>query len=386
VGVFGDDQSLVFTLRILHLSSAQALGGGERHLIDLVRGLSACGHELFVALRPNSPLSGELANLSPQNFLELPLRNAIDAKSAGRLAAFVRRRQIQVVHAHMARDYPIAAYATRRHPFSKLIVTRHVLFPLSRLHRVTLSRVARVIAVSEAVGRQLRAEKLVPPQKISVVHNGIDLTRFDSAISSFNRQQFCRDRGVPANSLLVGSVGSLNPLKGHEDFLRAAHQIGALFPSAHFIVAGVDVTPAQANLANLQSLIGELGLNSRISLIGKMADITPLYCALDVFVSASRTESFGLAIAEAMAAGTPVVATQTEGALEIIRDGETGLLTPLGEINSLAAAISTLLENDQRRLSMGRKARDEIRDRFSLKRMLDATERIYLEETNTSRG
>ncbi len=368
-------------MRVLHLSSAKAFGGGERHLVDLVKGLTARGHELSVALRPGSPLKSQLAFLLSGNCLELPMRNALDARSADRLAGFVRDRKIDVVHAHMARDYPIAAYAARRNVPSHLIVTRHVLFPLNRLHKLTLSRVARVIAVSEAVSRQLHTEKLVPPRKISVVHNGVDLTRFENALSKFNREEFCRSWGLPPEKLLVGSVGTLDPLKGHADFLEAAAQLKTQFSAAHFIVAGIDVTPRGTNKTSLEKMIRDMGLNGRVTMIGQMDDIAPLYCALDILVSASRTESFGLAMAEAMAVETPVVATRTEGAQEIIQDRVTGFLVPLEDVNSIASTVAALLKDKQRRIEMGRKARVDIRARFSLERMVDATEAIYLEVT-----
>lgn len=366
-------------MRILHISSAQAFGGGERHLVDLVKGLSTRGHDLFVALRPKSPLMTELTCLPQSNFLELPLRNALDARSAARLSTFVANQRIEIVHAHMARDYPIAAYAVRRNPSARLIITRHVLFPLSRLHKFTLSHAVRVVAVSEAVARRLADQKLMQPEKIKVVHNGVDFNRFDMIRERFDRKQFCRDLDLPEDCLLVGSVGELNPLKGHQDFLQAAAQISDLFPKAYFIVAGVDVSPAQVNLSALKQSIHRLELNARVRLIGRMADITNLFRALDVFVSASRTESFGLAIAEAMAAGTPVVATKTEGAQEIIRDGKTGLLVPIGDVKALAESVSVLLNNEERRVRIAKAASEDVRMRFSLQQMIEATEKIYLE-------
>ena len=362
-------------MRILHISSAQAFGGGERHLVDLVRGLSKRGHDLFVALRPKSPLRAELTCFPSSNFLELPLRNALDAKSSSRLSQFVANQRIEIVHAHMARDYTTAAYAARRNPSARLIVTRHVLFPLSRLHKFTLSHAARVIAVSEAVARQLAAQKLTKTEKISVVHNGVDFSRFDSTEDRFDRKHFRRDLDLPEDCLLVGSVGELNPLKGHQDFLEAAAQISE--PKAHFIVAGVDVSPSQANLSALKQSIQKLQLSARVRLIGRMPDITHLFRALDVFVSASHTESFGLAIAEAMAAGTPVVATKTEGAQEIIQDWETGLLVPIGDVNAMAQSISMLLGDEERRVSIGKAGSEDVRRRFNVDRMVEATERIY---------
>lgn len=366
-------------LRILHISSAQAFGGGERYFADLANVLATRGHEVFAVVRPDSPLITELSNLPAQNVVPLPLRNALDAKSAGRLASFVGRHKVQLIHAHMGRDYPLAAYAGRRNPDAQLIVTRHVLFPLNRLHRFTLSRVARVIAVSEAVGRQLCMQKIVPRDRVTVVHNGIDIIRFEKAMREFDREEFCRRWDVPEKSTLVGSVGALNPLKGHDDFLQAAARVAHIFPTAFFIVAGVDVTAGQINRGNLEQLVRKLKLESRVRFIGKMNDVAPLFCALDVFISASHSESFGLAIAEAMATGTPVVATETEGAKEIIRDGETGLLVAVRDIGALADAIGALLSDEERRQRIGESGREEVKLRFSLERMVDATEQIYQE-------
>ena len=372
-----------FILRILHISSAQAFGGGERYLADLANSLAIRGHDVFAVVRPDSPLIPELTSLPPQNLVHLRLRNALDAQSAGRLASFVGKQKIQLIHAHMARDYPLAAYAQRRNPDAQLVVTRHVLFPLNRLHRITLSRAARVLAVSEAVGRQLCMQKIVPRDRVTVVHNGIDIARFETAMRQFNREEFCRHWDLPEESTLVGSVGSLNPLKGHEDFLYAAARVAAAFPFACFIVAGVDVTPAQANRSNLERLARKLNLESRVRFIGKMDDVASLFCGLDIFVSASHSESFGLAIAEAMTTGTAVVATETEGAKEIIRDGETGLLVGVRDVGALAAAIGALLGDEERRQRIGQRAREDVSLRFSLDRMVDATEQVYEESVGS---
>ena len=331
-------------MRILQISSAKELGGGERHVADLANELTARGHRVFAAVRPHSPLISELTKLPTANTLELPLRNALDARNASRLASLVKKHEIEIVHAHMARDYPLAAYAARRNPKAQLIITRYVLFPISKLHKFTLGRVARVIAVSGAVKRQFLDSKLVPAGRVTVVHNGIDVLRFARSTSRFDRGQFCRSFNLPGDSLLVASVGTLTPLKGHEDFLRAAVHVAKLIPQAHFIIAGVDASGEQKTRLELENLIPKLSLSGRVSFIGRMDNIADLYHALDVFVSASHTEAFGLAIVEAMAAGVAVVATKTEGAQEIIQNGHTGLLVPVADADTLAESIVELLK------------------------------------------
>jgi glycosyltransferase involved in cell wall biosynthesis len=366
-------------VRILQLSSAQTLGGGERHLTDLANALAARGHDIYAVLRPKSRLIGELSALAQNKIVTLPLRNALDAPSARALSQFVREHEIEIVHAHMARDYPLAAYATRRNPVTRLVITRHVLFPLSRLHAMTMSHLARLIAVSEAVANGLRAQGLVPPDRITVVPNGVNIQRFDAALAKFDRAAFCRQWQLPEECLLVGTVGEINALKGHEDLLHAAATIVRRFPNCEFLIAGVDTSTTGEHRAALVELIAKLGLASQVHLFGWLDDIASFYRALDVFVSASQTESFGLAIAEAMACGTVVVATATAGAKEIIVDEKLGLLVPVGGIEAMAAAVIGLLEDRDQRLQIGAQAYRAVRKRFSLERMVDATEKIYRE-------
>ncbi len=366
-------------MRIVQISSAQTLGGGERHLADLANALAARSHEVYAAVRPNSPLPDELSGLKREDIVTLPLRNSLDAISARKLARFVREREIEIVHAHMARDYPLAAYAVRRNPGAKLIITRHVLFPLNRLHSITLAHAARVIAVSEAVARALSAQGLAPRDRIVVVHNGIDIKRFENAKSQFDRAAFCREYKIAEDRLLIGSVGEIKSLKGHEDFLHAAAIILRGVPNAHFLIAGADTSQTREHRAALEELITQLGIENQVHLFGWLDDIAQFYCALDVFVSASRTESFGLAIVEAMACATPVVATETEGAKEIIEAQKTGLFVPVGGVEAMATAVTTLLEDGIMRQQIGECAHQVVQERFSLERMVVATEKIYRE-------
>ena len=362
-------------VNILQISSASSFGGGERYVADLTNSLTDRGHTVYAALRPRSPLLRHL-RLPEQRVLILPLRNALDVQSAHELDRFVRRQRIEVVHAHMARDYSLASYAARRNRQTKFIATRHVLFELSRVHRHTLSRAARVIAVSQAVAKELRAQRIVDDGKIATVPNGIDVERFARACAKFDRAQFLRGMELPVDCLLIGSVGELRTLKRHDDFIRAAARVAEKFPEAHFVLAGVDTTGEVRR--DLEKLVGELGLNDRFRFLGWVDEAEALLCAMDLFVSASETESFGLAIVEAMAAGTAVVATRTEGAQEVIEDQRTGLLVPVGDVEAIAQSITALLGNPEKRRALGTRAREAANTRFSLQRMVDEIEKIYL--------
>jgi glycosyltransferase involved in cell wall biosynthesis len=301
--------------------------------------------------------------LPPEKILTLPLRNALDVPSAHELDRYVRRHRIEILHAHMARDYSLASYAARRNRETKFVATRHVLFQLNRLHRHTLARATKVIAVSAAVARELRSQRILSDKQIVVVPNGVDVERFNRATEL--------DLGLPEECLLVGSIGELRTLKRHDDFIRAA----ALVPRAYFVLAGVDPTASGEVRQSLEKLVVELGLKDRFHFLGWLDQAEKLLCAMDVFVSASETESFGLVIAEAMAAGKAVVATETEGAKEVIEDQNTGIVVPIGDVNRIANAISTLLDDPG---EIGVRAKEAANSKFSLKRMVDEIEKIYL--------
>lgn len=358
-------------MRILQISSARTLGGGERHFADLSNGLARRGHEVYAALADGSPLRGELRDVPASNVFTLPLRNALDAGSARRLARLARELRVEVLHAHLARDYPPAALAARLSTPARLVVTRHVLFPLGRVHRLVLSGAARVVAVSDAVARALVKQNLFPADRLRVVRNGVDVARLQAAARAVVRRA-----GAPKR---VGTLGSLSEVKGQDLFLRAAALVAREAADVEFVVGGADSSPRGEFRARLEALIPELGLAGRARLLGRCEDSAEFLAGLDVFVNASRTEAFGLATVEAMVCGASVVATDTEGSREVVRDGATGLLAPPGDETALAASMLRLLRDDGLRASLAAEAMRDAPTRWSLERMLEETERIYTE-------
>jgi glycosyltransferase involved in cell wall biosynthesis len=357
-------------MKILQICSARELGGGEKHLADLANGLACRGHDLFAAVIPASPLRTELSSVPAQNIIELPMRNSLNVATALKLARFVRQNEIDVVHAHIARDYPLAASVARR-AGARLVLTRHVLFPLNRIHKLTLRRTSRVIAVSESVAAGLRAQGIFDPEIVVCIHNGVDVDRFG--------RELVDHRNSGDRKRRVGMIGHLAPIKGQEDFIRAAAAVCSSLDDVEFIIAGEDKSRSGDNRRQLERLIAELGLSQRISLVGWVDDVAELLATFDLFISPSRSEPFGLSIVEAMAAGVPVIATRSEGAREIIDDEETGRLVPIGDADSLANAIRQMLSDPKEGERFSENARKVARERFSLERMVEATEQVYRE-------
>lgn len=357
-------------MRILQVCSVTTFGGGERHLVDLSHALADLGHEVYAASVPGSPLWAELSSLTGGSTLALSRRNYV--KNLTGLAGFVRAQGIEIVHAHAARDYHLAALAVRLASRGRLVLTRHALFPLRRINRHLLRGAGRVIAVSQAVAESLRRNGVIESSKITVVHNGIDTDRFARSVAAAG----ARGGDSP---LLVGTVGHLALIKGHDLFLRAAALIAARRRGVRFLVVGEDKSPQMGHRKFLEGLVAELGLSGSVDMPGWRDDIPRVLSSLTLFVSAARSEPFGLSIVEAMAAGLPVVAAASEGASEIIEDGLSGKLVPVGDPESLAEAINDLLDDPLERSRLGRNAMLAARQRYSLARMANDTERVYRE-------
>lgn len=361
-------------MRVLQISSAKTFGGGERHLVDLCRELEQRGHDVFIALRPTNEWQDRLDFLPRENFLHVSIRNSFGMFSSGRIGRFIDDNRIDIVHAHVARDYLAAGIAARSAKNVKFVLTRHVVFPLKPFHRFALRNVSAAIAVSPVVRQQL--EKIFPAGKVRLIPNGIDITAPPG--DEQNPGAGFRDlHSIPPDAALVVTLGELKLLKGQRDFVLAANEIVKRFPDCHFVIAGQDHSLDKKVRRELKRLVRVFGLEERFLWLDWLEDISPLLDAADIFVSPSHSESFGLAILDAMAAGTPVVATATDGARHLVRDPDA--LVPIRDPLALAEKIAWFLENDAAREELGKTLQATAMETFGLGRMIDSTEALYHE-------
>jgi glycosyltransferase involved in cell wall biosynthesis len=198
-----------------------------------------------------------------------------------------------------------------------------------------------------------------PRESVYVVYNGVDAERF----------------AVPRREhegLRIGTIGRIEAQKNLGLFLRAAREIAAANPTATFEIAGagslLDVMSAEARA---------LGVAERVSFVGPVADVPGFLAGLDQFWLTSDWEGTPNVLLEAMAAGVPVIATAVGGTPEIIEAERTGLLVPSGDVTALVAAASRLMLDRRLAGAMGERAREAVRDRFSIAAMVRATERVY---------
>lgn len=360
-------------MRVLHISSARTFGGGERHVVDLCRGLADRGHEVFAALRPTCLWRERLDFLPADNILTVSIRNSFGVLSAIKIAEFARDNRIDIIHAHVARDYIPASIACLAAKRTKFVLTRHVLFPLKPFNKYALTNVERAIGVSDAVAVELR--KVINKNKVVVIPNGLDIVPPIQTEMAALKTAFRQEHNIPDEAVVIGSMGEIKELKGQRDLILAAPEILRKIPNSFFVIAGEDHSTGKTFRRELKRLVSVFNLEDRFLWLNWLDDARSFFAASDLFVSPSHSESFGLAILEAMAYGKPVVATATEGAKLLVNNSE--MLCKVNDPVDLAKKVTTVLGDPQKLANNGRLARERAAGEFSLDRMITSTEDLY---------
>jgi glycosyltransferase involved in cell wall biosynthesis len=352
-------------LRILHVGTERGWRGGERQTLWLAQGLTRLGDVNLIAAREGEPL----ASRARESGIEvIPLAPAVEAdpRAAWALRRAIRDNRIDIVHAHAAHAVTLAALATlgMRVP---LVVARRVDFPLrdNAGTRWKYGRAAAIIAVSQAVADVAARSGVRAP--IVVVPDGTDVRRpRDPADVAL-----LESLGVPRGAALVVQVAQL---VGHKDpltFVRAIAAAHKRMPRLHALMVGDG--PLRGDV---ERAMRELGVEDALHVVGYRTDADRLLAAADVVTLSSRAEGMGSVLLDALVFSRPVAATRAGGIPEVVRDGETGLLVPVGDGEALGAAIVTLLTDRSLAARMGAAARARAPE-FSIEAMALGTRKVY---------
>ncbi len=361
-------------MRILQINSAKNWGGGEAHTHLVCKGLMKRGFDVTLACRPQSAIAKVFAQEGLKT-VHFGLKNALDIGSGYKMAQFCRQNNITIIHAHLGRDYWLTAWIKLFYPSVHVVYTRHVLFPLkkSMFHRWLFLQASKIIAVSEAVEKTVIDSDLVGKEKIVTIYNGIDIEKFSTAPVGRLQQEISAD----SHTKLIGIIGQVSPLKGQDVLIKCLPHILQSRSDVRCVIIGGDFRNG-TYIDELKELAQALGIGEKVYFLGQRNDIPELFKDIDVFVLASQTESFGLVIVEAMAAGIPVVATRCGGADELIEDGITGVLVNYGDIESMTAAIIKLLEGNVRE-SIIKAASVKVKTMHSQEKMISDLIKVYHE-------
>jgi glycosyltransferase involved in cell wall biosynthesis len=352
-------------LRVLVVIDSLSLGGAETLLATLARAGPNAGLEFDVISlgfkdeeRTATLPVLETAGLAPRF---LSLRRLVDPAALLRLTSAIRASRCDLVHAHLQYSATLAPIAARLTGRPAVCTFHHVPGPLSGLEAIkerlavaSAARSRRVIFVSHAsmYAFQARYERTI--HNSAVVHNGVDLAEFNPEPASLPR-----DLQIPTDALTATLVGAMRPHKGHATAIAAWAQIARRLPEARLLLVGSGPMERE-----LRRQAASLRVQDVVIFAGRRHDVARVMRASTLAILPSQTEALPTTLMEAAAAGKAVVATNVGGVPEVVRNGETGILVPVGDVELLAAATIDLLIDRGRRAAMGRAARRLAEARF----------------------
>ena len=370
------------TARVLNVVPTLMCGGTENQFMALTRMLDRTRFDVeFACLRRWGPFVDELvdARIPLTEYQVTTFRSVNALAQQARLARHIARRRVQIVHAYNFYGNVFAIPPARLVAPVVIASIRdcapYLTAMQKRVQRYACQFADRILVNADAVKDWLVKDGY-DPSSITIIRNGVDLSRFDATPDP---ERLRRELGVPDGTPLVAVVSRLTRLKGLEHFLEAAAAISTRVPDARFLVVGETSPMDRAYLGELQQYAERLGVADRVMFTGLRTDIPSLLASVNVAVMPSLNEALSNVLLESMAAGAPTVATRVGGTPEALVDGVTGLLVPPADTTALATAIVRLLNNPSLATHLGRAARLRIADAFSVKRMVSATEDLYLE-------
>ncbi len=336
------------------------------------------GHAVWLAVPPGSRIHAA-AHQQELPTLPAPESGYIHPFITLRLSRFLRQARIQIIHCQHSRDLavmvPAAQIADRTLP---VVLSKRVGSYISKrdpFHRYTYSRVRCVLAISSVIAENVLATTPLPRDRVSILHDAVNLRVFDP--SRIDGGRIRREFGIPDDMPLIGFVGRFSPGKGHEELLEAVALLQTRGLHFHTLVVGEPSLGEEAYANEVRRMAHQRVLPGSLTFAGYRSDIPELMASFDVLAFPSHAESFGVVLIEAMAMGKAVVSTDCDGVLDIVVDGETGIMVPARDGPALGRGLERLLRNRELRMGMGVAGRKRVELLFDQEVQITRLETVY---------
>jgi glycosyltransferase involved in cell wall biosynthesis len=322
----------------------------------------------------------ELETLKVESF-PVNMTRQLAVKPIYQLRDIIRHNEIVLVHSQGARADFFARIAARIADAPHILCTVAMpvqgfdVSPLRKkiyrlLDQLTERYVKRFIVVSGALERALVQERGIPAHRVVRIYNGIEVKEYrPTQMKTGLRDQWGVARSVP----LIGAIGRMVWQKGFKYLIQSVPNMLEVIPEARFLLVGDG--PLRADL---EGLVRELNIHDRVIFTGFRSDILEILSTIDILVAPSLLEGFPMITLEAMAMAKPIVATQIEGIIEQISEGEEGMLVPPKNPNALAAEVLRLVQDKELSSRLGAAARRKVESCFSVEKMIKETEKVYI--------
>ncbi len=372
-------------LRVLHLNTERGFRGGEAQTLLLAAGLRARGHECLIAGAAGAPLA-ERAQAAGVAVWTRQVRGELDLPAIAALAREIGRFRPDLMHFHTSHAVTLGTAAgliaspLRRIP---AVLTRRVSFSLARNPLARLKyrfRIDHLIAVAEGV-RWVLIREGIEPERITVIHSGIDLARFAGEERVARARALRRELQIPESAYVIGAAGALVAHKGLGTLVDAFGVLARERPDARLLLAGEG--PERGPLTERARAAG---CADSVVFAGWRDDIPAVMSALDLLVLPSVSgEGSPAVVKEAMACGVPVVAADLDGVREIVEDGVEALLVKPGSAEAIAGAVRAVSTDAALRERLVTRGRTRVAD-FSAERMVERTLEVYERVLGPRRG
>jgi glycosyltransferase involved in cell wall biosynthesis len=379
-------------IKIVRLITRLNIGGPSLHVVTLSAELPPERFTTLLVCGRVDPGEGDMSDLALERgvtpfvipCLHREFSPADDLRSLAAVAGVLRRERPDILHTHLSKAGALGRAAAALCPGLRTVHTFHgnVLrgyFSPRRtrlyllLERALALRTDRLIALGDSQrDEMLHRYRVGRPEQYAVVPLGLDLGRFTRCEHA--RGQLRKELGIPSGIPVVSTVGRLVPIKDHNLFLDAARYVRGEKTDAVFLIVGDGLCRRE-----LEERARGLGLGGSVRFIGWRRDLERIYADSDIVVLTSVNEGTPVSLIEAAAAGVPVVATDVGGVRDVVRDGESGLLTGTRDPREIAARIGELIDDPARARSMGEAGRRHVGVRFAKGRLLDDIARLYAE-------
>ncbi len=360
--------------RVLYLIETSGRAGAESNLLQLATHLDREHYEPIVRLLQPGWLGEELARQAVDVEVLRGGQWRLNIPLIVRLAGFIRRRRISLVHAYMfvmGVHGALAAFLARV-PVIYSVRGRTYELAQERRRRILglLGRAGcRFTAVTRDIANSLVVECGVPVERVVLVPNGVDTAIYTPCIDTKEARTAI---GLDASRFTIGTVARLEPVKGIEYLLHSLPAIESCLGPIQVVIVG-DGTLRD----RLQRLAGSLPISSPVTFLGLRTDVPRVLRTFDIFVLPSLSEGMPNVLLQAMAAGLPCIATAVGGTPELIRHGETGLLVPSEDPAALAEAVLSLAESVSLRRKLALAARPTAEQEYGLGRMVARNQDLY---------
>ncbi|MBM3162122.1 MAG: glycosyltransferase [Chlorobi bacterium] len=342
-------------------------GGGEKWMVTAAKSLADRGHNVTLASKKNSRLL-HYASQKGVKTMVMEIRSDFSPLKTLKVARYLNANRTDVLICNLNKDIRVAGLAARI-AGNTAVLARHGMLLCSRKwkHRISLTRLCDgIITNSNTIKQTYAGYGWFPPEFVEVIYNGIVIpeTIFPEDFSA----RFPGKR-------IIYSAGRLSEQKGFIHLIEAASMLAKTRNDLVFIVSGEGKLEHE-----LKNRVNALGLEESFIFEGFTQDIYPWLKGCDLFVLASLFEGMPNVVMEAMAVEKPVVATDVNGARELMRDGITGLIVPPADAEALAAAIASVIDDPVRLKSLGMAGKKRVKDHFTVRKMADLLETHLLDK------